>query len=450
MARTDRLNRREARCSLALIEQVRGLARPLRGPQDLDPLLDLIGDARFVLLGEASHGTSEYYTWRAEISRRLIAERGFSFLAVEGDWPDCHRVDRYVKGRGLPGASARSTLHAFERWPTWMWANEEVADLAEWLRGYNEKVPEGRKVGFYGLDVYSLWESLYAILEYLHEHDPASLPAAWRAFRCFEPYGEDVRDYARAARFIPNSCEDEVVALLRDLRLRAPAVAEDLDSRDARFAAEQNGLVLRDAEAYYRAMVRGGPETWNLRDNHMVETLERLMAFHGPDARAIVWEHNTHVGDARYTDMADEGEVNVGQLVRERHGDEGVVLVGFGSYRGGVIAGREWEAPMERMTVPAGREDSWEDVLHRALGRDALLLPLDGDAPAELLQPRGHRAIGVVYRPEYERFGNYVPTVLPRRYDAFLYLETTRALRPLRGVPVHEAGEAPDTYPSGV
>ncbi|AMV40072.1 erythromycin esterase family protein [Planctomyces sp. SH-PL62] len=449
MARIDRLTRREARSTPALIAQVRDLALTLSGPKALDPLLDLIDDARYVLLGEASHGTAEYYAWRAAITRRLIVEKGFSFIAVEGDWPDCYRVDRYIKGRGEVGSTARSTLHAFERWPTWMWANEEVADLAEWLRTHNAGLPDDRKVGFYGLDVYSLWESLYAILEYLHSHDPAALPAAWGAFRCFEPYGEDVRDYARAARFVPNSCEDEVVALLRELRRRAPEGGDAGDDPEARFVAEQNGLVLQNAEAYYRAMVRGGSETWNLRDGHMVETLERLMNHHGPQARAIVWEHNTHVGDARYTDMAEQGEVNVGQLVRERHGDEGVVLVGFGSHRGSVIAGREWEAAMERMPVPPAREDSWEDVLHQAVGRDALLPLATADPTPEMLEPRGHRAIGVVYRPERERFGNYVPTVLPRRYDAFLYLETTRALHPLHEIPVHERGEAPDTYPWG-
>jgi erythromycin esterase-like protein len=222
------------------------------------------------------------------------------------------------------------------------------------------------------------------------------------------------------------------------------------DEREARFAAEQNALVLRDAETYYRIMVRGGPDTWNLRDRHMVATLERLMEFHGPDARAIVWEHNTHVGDARCTDMVDRGEVNVGQLVRERRGDEGVVLVGLGAHRGTVLAGREWEAPMERMPVPPGREGSWEDVFHRAIGSDALVVFDEASRTPETLETRGHRAIGVVYHPEYERLGNYVPTVLPRRYDAFLHLEHARALRPLHGIPVREGGEVPETYPSGV
>src|SRR5439155_19768805 len=232
----------------------------------LDPVMERIGEARCVLLGEASHGTSEYYTWRTRISQRLIQEKGFSFIAVEGDWPDCYRVNQYVKGEPDSGASAREVLHAFDRWPTWMWANEEVVALAEWLRAHNDSLPDEKKIGFYGLDVYSLWESLYTIMAYLQRVDPAALPAAWKAFRCFEPYGEDVQEYARATRFVPNHFEDEVVALLRALRKKAPGFPDD--GREAPFAAEQNALVLKNAEAYYRAMIGGGPESWNIRDRH--------------------------------------------------------------------------------------------------------------------------------------------------------------------------------------
>jgi erythromycin esterase-like protein len=448
MARIGRFLRQEPAIPEVLIDQVGSLTRPLGGPEAVDPLLDLIGDAHYVLLGEASHGTAEYYTWRTLITQRLIAEKGFSFLAVEGDWPDCYRVNRYIKGLDDVGESARDVLHAFERWPTWMWANEEVVALAEWLRRHNDDRPDEQRAGFYGLDVYSLWESLYAILAYLHRTDASALPAALRAFRCFEPYGEDVQEYARATRFVPNSCEDEVVTLLQELRRKAHAYPTD--SRETHFVAEQNALVVRNAEAYYRAMVRGGPESWNLRDGHMAETLERLMRYHGPRAKAIVWAHNTHVGDARFTDMAGAGEFNIGQLVRERQGGEGVVLVGFGSYQGSVIAGREWEAPMERMRVPSAREGSWEDVLHRVGAHDALVLLSSAQQTRELLAPRGHRAIGVVYRPEYEQFGNYVPTVLPRRYDGFVFLNETHALHPLHEVRPRERGEVPETYPSGV
>jgi erythromycin esterase-like protein len=431
-----------------LLAMVRSISRPLRSPDDLDALLERIGGARHVLLGEASHGTHEYYTWRDAFSRRLIEEKGFSFIAVEGDWPDCYRVNRYVKGSADSGDSARDVLHNFERWPTWMWANEEVVELAEWLRRHNDGLPEDRKVGFYGLDVYSLWDSLYAVLSYLQRTDPSALPAAWAALRCFEPYGEDVQQYARVTRFVPNWCEDEVVALLRELRRKAPAY--EAHDREAYFVAEQNALVLRNAEAYYRAMVRGGPESWNVRDRHMAETLERLTLAHGPAAKGIVWEHNTHIGDARFTDMADDGMVNLGQLARERDGGEGVVLVGFGSYGGSVLAGKRWDAPMERMPVPPAREGSWEEVLHRAGATDKLLLLAETGQASGWLEPRGHRAIGVVYHPEYEGYGNYVPTVLPRRYDAFLYLDTTEALRPLPQVKGRAEGEVPETYPWGV
>jgi erythromycin esterase-like protein len=427
--------------------QVRALCRPLRGPDDLDALVERIGEARYVLLGEASHGTAEYYAWRTEISRRLIVEKGFSFLAVEGDWPDCQRVNRFVKGRPDAGASARAVLHAFERWPTWMWANEEVVALVEWLRQHNDGLPEARRVGFYGLDVYSLWDSLHQVIRYVRQHHPPSLAAARRAFECFEPYRTDVHEYARAARWVEESCEDEVLALLADLRRAAPRHSDD--RREAQFDAEQNALVVKNAEHYYRTMVHGGPESWNVRDRHMTETLERLMRHHGPAAKAIVWEHNTHVGDARFTDMAATGMVNVGQLVRMQHAGEGVLLVGLGSYQGTVIAGREWEAPMERMRAPPARPGSWEDVLHRAVGEDTLLVLDPAGQTPELREPRGHRAIGVVYHPESER-GNYVPTVLARRYDALLYLDTTEAIHPLHEVRAREEGEVPETFPSGV
>jgi erythromycin esterase-like protein len=427
-----------------LVERVRMRSRSLKGAEDLDPLLERIGEARCVLLGEASHGTSEYYSWRTRISERLIQEKGFSFVAVEGDWPDCYEVNRYVKGYLGSGRDAREALRTFERWPTWMWANEEVASLTEMLRGHNESLPEERKISFYGLDVYSLRESIDEIISYLKRAAPDAVPAARRAYRCFEPYSEDAREYARATAYVPTSCEEEVVSLLSELRGR---VARYEDDPEARFAAEQNALVVKNAEAYYRTMVRGGAESWNVRDRHMAETLERLIHHHGPEARGIVWEHNTHIGDARYTDMARSGMVNVGQLAREEWGDKDGVLVGFGSYRGSVIAGARWGAPMERMTVPPAREGSWEAVLHAAGEGDRLLIFSDAQEEA-FLDARAHRAIGVVYDPAGERHGNYVPTVLPRRYDAFVYLDETRALRPFEVQP-RQDGEPPETFPSG-
>src|SRR5205085_2981591 len=314
--------------SRALATELRRRTQPLHDASDLDPLIDRIGDARYVLLGEASHGTSEYYTWRAELSKWLIREKGFSFVAVEGDWPDCYRVNRYAKNYPSSGATAREVLHAFDRWPTWMWANEEIVDLVEWLRRYNDqrRLTEDRRVGFYGLDVYSLWDSMRAVVDYLEHIDPQLAANAKRAYRCFEPYGEDEQEYARATYLVPTSCEDEAVSVLRTLRSRAPEYAQD--GREAFFNAEQNAFVAKNAELYYRTMVRAGSASWNVRDHHMVDTLDRLMAHHqqfNPDAKAIVWEHNTHIGDARFTNMASAGMVNVGQLVSQAHDEDGVV-----------------------------------------------------------------------------------------------------------------------------
>jgi erythromycin esterase len=429
------------------VDDLRALARPLADPGDLDVLLDRIGDARFVLLGEASHGTSEYYVWRARLTKRLIEEQGFAFIAVEGDWPDCYAVNRYIKAYPDGGADARSVLQTFARWPTWLWANWEIVAVAEWLRRTNAGRPPEQQVGFYGLDVYSLWESLASVLDYLERTDPDAAAAARRAYRCFEPYGEDVQEYARATAFVNASCEADVVAMLTELRANAPVYRDD--GREGYFNAEQNALVARNAERYYRAMVRGGGESWNVRDRHMAETLDRLLQHHGPAAKAIVWAHNTHIGDARATDMAQAGMVTVGQLVREAHADDGVVLVGFTGHRGSVIAGAAWGAPLERMTVPPAAPGSWEDVLHRAGERDALVILPEPGAGASLRAPRGQRAIGVVYDPTSERAGNYVPTVLPARYDALLSFEETTAVHPLQVRP-RDAGEPPETYPWGV
>jgi erythromycin esterase len=426
---------------------VTACATPLHGWEDLDPLFERIGNAHYVLLGEATHGTAEFYDWRRLISQRLIRERGFSFIAVEGDWPDCYRVNRYVKGYPDAGSSARDVLHAFERWPTWMWANEEVERLAEWLRRHNETAPAARQVGFYGLDVYSLWDSMRAVLDYLESTDGSAVAAARRAFECFEPYAEDVQEYARATMWAPASCEDDVVSLLQELRRHAPRY--DRDGRDAYFDAEQNAIVAKNAESYYRTMVRGDSPSWNVRDRHMMVTLNRLMQHHGPHAKAIVWEHNTHIGDARYTDMAVAGMVNVGQLAREEHAAEGVVLVGFSTYQGSVIAGDEWGAAPRRMRVPAGRFGSWEEVLHRVMPADKMLIFDPDDLPREFFEERGHRAIGVVYRPQHEAYGNYVPTVLPKRYDAVLSLDHSRAVHPLH-VPAIVNQDLPETYPTGL
>ena len=429
-----------------LAEALSARAAPVADERDLDRLLAAIGDARYVLLGEASHGTADYYDWRTRVTMRLVREKGFDVVAVEGDWPDCRQVDRFV--RGLPGAppDALAALRAFQRWPTWMWGNHEVARLADALRAHNLDVPPERRAGFHGLDVYSLWASLDAVRGYVEEHLPEDTGFVRRAQACFGPYGEDAQEYARATVLVPASCEREVVDLLASLRARQDA-APPADDPDAAFDAEQNALVARNAERYYRAMVRGGPESWNVRDRHMVETLERVMAHRGATAKCVVWEHNTHVGDARATDMAASGMVNVGQLVREAHADDEVFILGFGSHRGNVIAGDAWDAPMRRMPVPPARAGSWEDAFHEAGPEDRLLLTADLADVEAAWDPRGHRAIGVVYDPDHERWGNYVPTVLPARYDAFLHVDRSEALHPLR-IPVRH-DEAPETYPFG-
>ena len=437
-----------------LVARLRGAALPLESRDDWTPLIDAIGDARYVLLGEATHGTGEFYTARAEISQRLIEEKGFSFVAVEGDWPDCHRVNRYVQWAPDGGDNATDVLHAFDRWPTWMWANRQVVDFIEWLRARNRSRGDEQRAGFYGLDVYSLWESMDAVVRYLESVDPAAAQAARRAYGCFEPYHDDSEAYARATALVPTSCEDETVAMLRSLRVNAIHYADA--SRTAFFNAEQNALVAHNAERYYRTMVRGGPTSWNVRDHHMAETLDRLMALHGRDAKAIVWEHNTHVGDARFTDMARHSMINLGELVRQTHGEsaserDGTVLVGFGTHRGTVIAGAEWGAPMERMRMPVARDASLEDLMHQAVNGDGLFL-FDGSADGGIVgfdAPLGHRAIGVVYDPWAERLGNYVPTVVPRRYDAFVFMDETRAVDPLH-MPVVVEGEVPETYPTGM
>jgi erythromycin esterase-like protein len=428
-------------------DEIATLSRPLTGAGDLDVLLDRVGDARVVMLGEASHGTHEFYAWRALITRRLIEEHGFSFVAVEGDWPECERVDRSVRGAEGAPDDPRAALLEFDRWPTWMWANEEVTDFCRWLRLHNEARDPAARVGFHGLDVYSLWESLREILTYLREHDPEQVPVALAAYRCFEPYDEDPNAYAWSTRFVAANCEAEVVELLARMQARAAATGD--------LAAWQNAEVVAGAEHYYRAIVHGGPRAWNIRDRHMDETLDRLLSHYsaggngrGP-ARAVVWAHNTHVGDSQATDQARHGEVTIGELARQRYGRDGVVLVGCGTHRGTVVAGSSWGAPMAAMELPPARPDSLENILHTGAPPQAVLVfPPFRQRPDVLVDEVPHRAVGVVYRPERERFGNYVPTVLGDRYDAFLWFDESRAVAPLHTerVDTHE----PETYPTGV
>jgi len=427
----------------ATLHALRGIARRITPDDPLDDLIERIGDARIVLIGEASHGTHEYYTWRARISKRLIAERGFNFIGVEGDWPDCYRVNRYVKGYDGGADSAREVLHAFDRWPTWMWANWEVVAFTEWLRKHNDTLTPEQRAGFYGLDVYSLWESLEAVLDHLREYHPQAVQPAVEAMACLHPFNRDPQTYAMSIRYVQEDCEDEIVRVLHELR-HAPSAHPD--DPEAHFDAEQNALAAVGAERYYRAMVRNDDLSWNIRDTHMADTLDRLLERHGPNSKAIVWEHNTHVGDARGTDMADAGMVNIGQLARDRHGRENCFIVGFSGYGGSVIAGDGWGAPMERMSVPDAREQSWEDLLHEADSSDQILFTADLKPHPQFRARRGHRAIGVVYHPERERWGNYVPTDLIERYDALIHFEDTGALHPLH-IDLRVSPEPPETYP---
>jgi erythromycin esterase-like protein len=432
-------------------------AHPLTGASgDYDPLMRLVGDARFVLLGEASHGTHEFYRERAQITKRLIREKGFTAVAVEADWPDAYRVNRYVRGRGSE-TEAVEALAGFKRFPTWMWRNADVLDFVGWLRAHNDALPASApKVGFYGLDLYSLHTSIEAVLGYLDKIDPEAARRARHRYSCFDHFGEDTQTYGYATGFgLTESCENEVVSQLVDLRRRAA----DYASRDGRLAedeyffVEQNARLVKNAEEYYRSMFRGRVSSWNLRDRHMAETLDALLAHldrQGHSAKVVVWEHNSHLGDARATEMGEAGEWNVGQLVRERHGSE-AVLVGFSTYTGTVTASSDWDAPAERKRVRPALAESYEALFHE-VGVPRFLLSLQGNhkVAAGLREARLERAIGVIYRPETERQSHYFYARLADQFDAVLHFDETRAVEPLERTPGWETGEAPETYPSGL
>ncbi|MDF2959339.1 MAG: protein-L-isoaspartate O-methyltransferase [Paenibacillus sp.] len=412
--------------SSSVISYLQRTSLPLRQPDDLQAIVDAAGDSQFVLLGEASHGTSEFYTLRAELSKQLVQQKNFRILAVEGDWPSCYGINRYIKRLRDAPSTPEEALSGFNRWPAWMWANREIIPLVQWLRDYNDKKVSGPKVGFYGLDVYSLWESMDEIFRYVKKTGSKEIGAlAERAFDCFNPHGKEGQAYGLAAALYGEGCQEEVVRLLVEMhKRRIQLQPED----EAALDAEINALVTVNAEHYYRTMITHDAESWNIRDRHMVDTLRRVIDFYGPDAKAIIWEHNTHIGDARATDMAAAGMVNVGQLLREEYGRSSVFAVGFGTHRGTVIAGDAWGSPPESMKVPPGRKNSWEDLMHEAVGSNCMLI-LDRNEP-ELRQAIRHRAIGVVYHPKYEA-GNYVPSRMAERYDAFVHVEESSALAPL-------------------
>lgn len=430
---------------LDLSKIISGNSVELKSPDAFDMLMDKIGNAKYVLLGEASHGTHEYYTLRTRISKRLIKEKGFKFIAVEGDWPDCYRVNRYIKHFPSSGKSAFEVLHSFNRWPTWMWANWEIVALVEWLRTHNESLMPNARVGFYGLDVYSLWESMDSIIQYLDKVDKKAKQTAMNALKCFEPYGEEGQSYARATHMVPENCEEEVLQLLIGICKNIFRYNTDAE---AVFSAEQNAHIIYNAEKYYRTMIKAGPESWNIRDHHMTDTLNRLMEFHGPDAKGIVWEHNTHIGDARATDMASQGMINLGQLLNMKNHKDGVYSIGFGSFKGTVVAANEWGDVMRVMKVPSAFAGSWENILHNFDAKNRIVFM--NNTMKEHLSEKiiAHRAIGVVYHPDQEYYGNYVPSKISERYDAFIYLDKTSALHPLHIKP--DGHQIPETYPFGV
>jgi erythromycin esterase-like protein len=443
--------------NIILSDVIRKYAHPLSGvAEDYDPLIELIGDARFVLLGEASHGTHQFYRERAQITKRLIKEKGFNVVAVEADWPDAYRVNRYVRGFG-DDQEATDALGGFRRFPSWMWRNADVLDFVGWLREYNDGLgPDQVKTGFYGLDLYSLHASIEAVLNYL---DKVDSEGSWRArarYACFDHFGEDLQAYGYATSFgLSESCEDEAIDQLLELRHRAADYARR-DGRiaaDEYFYAEQNARLVRNAEAYYRTMFRGRVDSWNLRDSHMAETLEHLIGFlerQGQRIKVVVWAHNSHLGDARATDLGSIGELNVGQLVRERYGRDSA-LIGFTTYSGTVTAASNWDGPAERKQVRPALPGSYEAIFHDSGVPRFLLILRDGSHAAKALREQQlERAIGVIYLPESERVSHYFYARLAGQFDAVLHFDKTRAVEPLERSSEWEAGEVPETFPTAL
>ena len=431
-------------------------ARRITGAaEDYDALLDLVGSRRFVLIGEASHGTHEFYRERARITRRLIDERGFTAVAVEADWPDAYRVNRYVMGLSQDG-DADTALSDFRRFPAWMWRNRDVLQFVEWMRARNDAhAHPATKARFYGLDLYSLQASIEAVIGYLDRVDPAEARRARDRYSCFDHVGGEGQDYGYALAYenaIP--CENEVVAQLVELRRRADAYLrrDGWIAEDELFFAEQNARVVRDAEEYYQQMYRAEVSSWNLRDRHMAGTLDALVEHLDRrlgHTKVVVWEHNSHVGDARATAMGTRGELNVGQLARQRYGNE-CLLVGFSTYDGRVTAASDWGGMPERKHVRPALPGSHEALLHEVAAPHFWLDTADRAVGDTLRVPRLERAIGVIYRPETERQSHYFEARLADQFDAVIHLDRTRALEPLERTAPWDRGEPPETYPTGI
>ena len=409
---------------------------------DLDGLLERIDDARIVLIGEASHGTSEFYRLRAKITERLITEKGFTIVAAEADWPDAARIDHYVRHRDVPP----SEWTAFARFPTWMWRNEETKGFIDWLHGHNASLPYASRAGFYGLDLYSLYASARAVIAYLEAVDPSLAEVARRRYGCLTPWESDPAAYGRAAiTGAYKHCENDVSHVLAELLHKRIALTEQDSERY--FDASQNAQVVARAESYYRVMYYGSRASWNLRDSHMFETLKQVMAFRGEGAKAVVWAHNSHIGDARATEMSSRGEHNIGQLCASAFGRLSY-RIGFGTDHGTVAAASNWDAPMEIKQVRPSHPQSHEYQFHLT-GKPGLLLGMRG-AAKELVdvvcRPRLERAIGVIYRPETELASHYFEAQLGQQFDEYIWLDETRAVKPL---PVKMLEGLPDTYPFG-
>ncbi|HTN34127.1 MAG TPA: erythromycin esterase family protein [Marinobacter sp.] len=429
-----------------LVERITQVAEPFDSVDELplDGLLERIGDSRLVLLGEASHGTSEFYRARQRITRALIEQKGFDFVAIEGDWPDVAHIDHYVRHAGYPP----SEWTAFARFPTWMWRNEEVRGFVDWLREYNASRDPGARVAFHGLDLYSLYQSIDAVLEYLEDVDSAAAAAARKDYDCLSPYKPDPAEYGRrveGADFA--NCQAPVAAVLHNLQAQQHEYAKHGAERFLN--AVQNARLVVSAEAYYRSLYDESHSSWNLRDTHMFDTLEALLAHHGKGSRGVVWAHNSHLGDSRATEMSRRGELNVGHLCRQWFGDA-AYLIGFGTNTGTVAAAADWDAPMEIKTLRPVLPESYEWLCHET-GLAGFLLSLgqgaDSEVRCSLSTPRLQRAIGVIYRPDTERASHYFETELPRQFDEYIWIDHSHAVTTLDS---RELKGMPDTYPFGL
>jgi erythromycin esterase-like protein len=437
-------------------------ARPIDGrDDDYDELLAEIADRRVVLIGEATHGSHDFYSERARITRRLVEDHGFTVVAVEADWPDAYRVNRYVMGLS-DDRSATEALADFRRFPTWMWRNTDVVEFVDWMREHNARTADPLHMArFHGLDLYSLRTSIDAVIAYLDEIDPDEARRARERYSCFDHVGAEGQAYGFALAFeqaVP--CESEVVAQLISLRRQAADYArrDGWLAEDELFCAEQNAVLVRDAEEYYQQMYRAEVSSWNLRDRHMAATLDALLDHfdrRGAHTKVVVWEHNSHIGDARATGMSVRGELNVGQLARQRYGEHAVALIGLTTYDGEVTAATDWGRPARRRTVRPALSESYEHLLHEVvderLAPARFWLPMtDPAAAAVLAEPRLERAIGVVYRPQTERASHYFPARLDRQFDVVVHIDRTSALEPLDDVAAWDPLEPPETYPTGI